>query len=55
MKKCIYCKCELEDSSLIDFCERCGIGVFGKKMFQTIVQNMKEADSRGDLEQGRFR
>ena len=54
MKKCIYCKCELPEDSLIDFCERCGKGAFGDKMFSTIVQNMKEADSRGDLDQGKF-
>jgi len=54
MKKCIYCKCELNDSSLIDFCERCGVGVFGRRMFDAILQNMKEANHRGDLDQGRF-
>lgn len=52
MKKCIYCKCALSDNSLIDFCERCGKGVWGEKMFRTIVQNMSEAKDRGDLEQG---
>lgn len=52
MKKCMYCKCEVEDSSVIDFCERCGKGVFGEKMFNTIVENMQEADKRGDLQQG---
>ncbi len=54
MKKCIYCKCDLNEESVIDFCERCGIGVFGHKMFRTILQNMQEAGRRGDLEQGRF-
>ena len=52
MKKCMYCKCDVDDSSLIDFCERCGKGVFGERMFNTILQNMKDADSRGDLAQG---
>jgi hypothetical protein len=51
MKKCIYCKCLLEDRSVIDFCERCGKGVFGERMFRTILQNMEEAEKRGDLEQ----
>jgi hypothetical protein len=50
MKKCMYCKCEVDDSSLIDFCERCGKGVFGEKMFNAIVQNMKDANSRGDFD-----
>jgi len=53
MKKCIYCKKELSDESVIDFCERCGIGVWGERMYKAILQNMQEAKSRGDLEQGR--
>jgi hypothetical protein len=51
MKKCVYCKIELEDSSIIDFCDRCGRGAFGDKMFDTIKQNMHDASIRGDLEQ----
>ena len=52
MKKCIYCKCNIEESSVIDFCERCGYSAFGEKMFKTIVHNMKNAEKRGDLMQG---
>ena len=52
MKKCIYCKSDIPEDSLIDFCERCGKGVFGEKMFNAIVQNMQEANKRGDLQQG---
>jgi len=40
------------ETSVIDFCDRCGRGVFGDKMFETIVANMEEAKQRGDLEQG---
>ena len=54
MKKCIYCKCDVDESSVIDFCDRCGTGVFGDKMLTAIKQNMQEASKRGDLEQGRF-
>jgi len=53
MKKCIYCKKELSDKSIIDFCELCGRNAFGDKLFYAIVQNMKEANIRGDLDQGR--
>ncbi|MFH1151988.1 MAG: hypothetical protein V1788_02575 [Nanoarchaeota archaeon] len=49
MKKCIYCGAEISLGSVIDFCERCGVGVFGKKMFDTIVNNMEEARANGDL------
>ncbi len=51
MKKCIYCNCGISDQSVIDFCDNCGKGVFGEKMFNTIVQNMQEAKERGDLDQ----
>jgi len=51
-KKCIYCQQEISHESVIDFCERCGVGVFGKKMFDTIVSNMEDARDRGDLFQG---
>jgi hypothetical protein len=48
-KKCIYCGAEISDTCVIDFCEKCGVGVFGKKMFDTIVKNMEEARENGDL------
>ncbi|MEK6840351.1 MAG: hypothetical protein AABX79_00130 [Nanoarchaeota archaeon] len=48
-KKCMYCKKEVDDDSVIDFCENCGVGVWGKKMFNTIVKNMEEAREKGDL------
>jgi len=49
MKKCIYCKTDIPEESVIDFCSRCGIGVWGEKMFNAIVNNMEEARDRGDL------
>ena len=48
-KKCIYCKAEIPDESVIDFCESCGVGVWGHKMFKTIVANMEEAREKGDI------
>ena len=51
-KKCIYCKTEIADESVIDFCQRCGIGVWGEKMFNTIVASMEKSRDNGDLFQG---
>ncbi len=48
-KKCIYCGKEVHEDSVIDFCERCGVGVWGQKMFKTIVKNMEEAREKEDL------
>ena len=41
-KKCIYCGCEIDDSFVVDFCEKCGIGAFGIKLFEAIIENMKK-------------
>ena len=49
MKKCIYCSKDVEDESVIDFCQKCGVGVWGQKMFNTIVKNMEDARDKGDL------
>jgi uncharacterized UBP type Zn finger protein len=51
-KKCVYCKCEITDDRAIDVCDRCGIGVWGNKMFKTIKNNMDEAREKGNLNQG---
>ena len=51
-KKCIYCKSEIAPESVIDFCEKCGISVWGHKMFNAIKASMEDSRERGDLEQG---
>jgi len=51
-KNCIYCKSGLMDTSVIDVCNRCGIGVWGEKMFKAIVDGMEKAEQTGDLHQG---
>ncbi len=48
-KKCVYCRQSISDDSVVDVCERCGVGVWGKKMFSTILKKMEEARDRGDL------
>lgn len=49
MKKCIYCGCEIPEESVIDFCSKCGKGVWGEKMFNAILKNMEDARTNGDL------
>ena len=51
-KHCIYCKSEIAEDSVIDFCERCGVGVWGPKMFNAIKQSMEDARDTGNLHQG---
>ncbi len=48
-KKCIYCKKEIDEEYIVDFCEKCGKGVWGEKMFNTIIKNMEKARESGNL------
>jgi hypothetical protein len=51
-KKCGFCKASIADDSAFEVCERCGIGIWGEKMFNTIRDNMQQAKVKGDLYQG---
>jgi len=51
-KKCIYCKNEIDEDCVLDVCTRCGIGVWGEKMFNAIKKSMEGARETGDLFQG---
>jgi hypothetical protein len=51
-KKCIYCKAGIDESSVVDVCRACGIGVWGEKMFNAINENMQKARDDGNLYQG---
>ncbi len=48
-KKCIYCKTNIDEDCVIDFCEKCGRNVWGEKMFNLILKNMEDARKKGDL------
>lgn len=52
VKRCVYCKVEIDQDSVVDVCRRCGIGVWGEKMFNAIIENMQGAKEAGDLYQG---
>jgi len=47
--KCVYCKAEISDDRAVEVCNRCGVMVWGEKMFNTILQNMGDAKERDDL------
>ncbi len=51
-KHCMYCKNQIDEKSVIDVCQRCGIKVWGERMFNAIVQNMENARNDGNLFQG---
>ncbi len=52
MKKCVYCSCQILDERAVDVCDRCGVGIWGPKMFKAIIDNMNQARDKGDLMQG---
>jgi uncharacterized UBP type Zn finger protein len=49
MQKCIYCKTEIHDDRPLTVCDRCGIQVWGEKMFFAILGKMIKADENGNL------
>jgi len=52
MSKCVYCKNEINDERAVDVCNKCGVKVWGEKMFKAIIDNMGQAKIKGDLHQG---
>tara|TARA_Y100000310_G_scaffold228743_1_gene231032 strand:- start:606 stop:1028 length:423 start_codon:yes stop_codon:yes gene_type:complete len=53
VKECIYCSCEIGSHIPIDVCQRCGIGVWGEKMFNAIISGMNNEKEKGNMELGR--
>lgn len=51
-KKCVYCNSSILDDRAVDVCDKCGVGVWGQKMFKAIIDNMNNAKEKGDLMQG---
>ncbi len=49
IQKCVYCRQDLQDKRAIDVCDKCGVGVWGPRMFNTILQGMNDANAKGDL------
>ncbi len=50
MKKCIFCKGEkVPDEAVMDFCDDCGLKVWGPKMLATLKANYTKARDEDDL------
>lgn len=52
MPKCGFCKIDIGDGRAFEVCDRCGLGIWGEKMFKAIKDNMDNAKVKGDLFQG---
>jgi uncharacterized UBP type Zn finger protein len=49
LKKCIYCKKEISQESVIDFCSNCGIGVWGGKCLMQLLRRWRMLVPEGIL------
>lgn len=52
-KKCVYCKGDVVSDRAMDVCDRCGVRVWGQKMFQAIIENTNREKEKGNMELGR--
>jgi len=51
--KCVYCKGEVPHERAMEVCDRCGVKVWGAKMFQAILDNTNKEKEKGNMELGR--
>ena len=51
-KKCIYCKAQIDENSVLDVCARCGVGVWGEKMFREMTAQLQKCTDDGNFYQG---
>ena len=49
MSKCVYCNAEISDDRSMEICDRCGVMVWGQKMWAAIRKTTDNARDNGDL------
>ncbi|VVB83524.1 Uncharacterised protein [uncultured archaeon] len=49
MRKCVYCSSEVPAERAMQICDKCGVGVWGKKQWEHIKKTTDEAQDKGDL------
>jgi len=50
MKRCIFCgKEKVSEDAVMDFCDECGLRVWGPKMLATLKANYTKARDEDDL------
>ena len=51
--KCVYCCSEVSSERAMQICDRCGIKVWGEKMFRAILSSTETEKEKGNMELGR--
>jgi hypothetical protein len=51
--KCLYCQTDVSNESPVGVCKRCGVKVWGDKMFNAILDGMNKEKEKGNMELGR--
>ena len=49
MTKCVYCSADISDNRSMEICDRCGVQVWGQKMWAAIRKTTDTARDNGDL------
>lgn len=52
MAKCVYCNEVVPKGRAMEICDRCGVGIWGQKMFLEIVSKTNEEMGKGNLDLG---
>lgn len=47
--RCVYCRAEIHDNRSMEICDRCGVKVWGPKMFDAIKKTTDDARDNDDL------